>query len=55
VTSICDQVHEFADGELPPAAIEIFQQHLVECPACQRELEAIFSLRALAETAGPRS
>jgi anti-sigma factor RsiW len=51
--SACDQVHEFADGELPPDAADAFGQHLVDCPRCQRELEAIFALKALAETAAP--
>jgi anti-sigma factor RsiW len=51
--STCDQVHELADGELAAPDAVAFQQHLVECPHCQDELEMIFALKALADTAAP--
>lgn len=51
--SMCDQVHEFADGELSRADTEAFQGHLQDCPSCGRELESIFVLKGLAETAAP--
>jgi hypothetical protein len=49
----CDKVHEFADGELSPAETEAFTAHLIDCQVCGRELENIFALKALAETAAP--
>ena len=49
--SLCDWVHGFADGELPPALRQAFCLHLVACTRCQASLEMIFGLKALAETA----
>jgi hypothetical protein len=53
--SMCDRVHEFADGELSPAETEAFQEHLRDCEGCGRELENIFALKGLAETSLPSS
>ena len=53
--SMCEKVHEFADGELSPAETESFQDHLRDCLGCARELEGIFALKGLAETSLPQS
>jgi hypothetical protein len=47
----CRRVHAFADGELPVGAMEDFQNHLLDCTTCPGQLELIFGLNALAETA----
>jgi hypothetical protein len=52
---MCEKVHEFADGELSPADTEAFQVHLPDCRPCERELENIFALKGLAETAALRA
>jgi cellulose synthase operon protein C len=51
----CQQVHAFADGELSSPASERFQEHLLDCARCLRELEDIFALRGMAETAAGKS
>ena len=49
--ALCEKVHVFVDGELSPAERELFFDHMEACPRCQRDVEAILSLKALAETA----
>src|ERR1700754_2989210 len=45
---LCEQVHAFADGELPTDEAERFREHLCDCGRCQRELRDIARLGALA-------
>jgi anti-sigma factor RsiW len=47
MTRACDQLHAFADGELPIAEVPAFERHLVTCPSCQEELESVMMLEAL--------
>ncbi len=46
----CEQVHGFADGELPGAQYEAFRAHLVTCDRCRRELETIVAFKGLMES-----
>ncbi|MCE9669137.1 CHAT domain-containing protein [Myxococcus stipitatus] len=46
---IHDQVHAFADGELPADEAERFREHLGTCVQCQEELDDILQLQALGE------
>src|SRR4051812_21079656 len=41
-----DDVHAFADGELPPAEAAKFRAHLAECARCQSELNDLLQLVA---------
>jgi cellulose synthase operon protein C len=49
VTSACDNLHPFADGQLDQAAHGHFEQHLAECDDCARGLTDILVLGALAD------
>jgi cellulose synthase operon protein C len=40
-----ERVHRFADGELSAADASAFQDHVGECPDCQKELETVLLLR----------
>jgi hypothetical protein len=53
LTDLCKLAGAFADGELPAAALPVYGQHLADCDRCARELELIFALKGLAETALP--
>ena len=46
-----DDVHAFADGELPPAQAADFRAHLAGCAQCQAELNDILQLTARSEPA----
>ena len=37
---VTDQIQAYLDGELPPAAVQRFGDHVQACPACRRELAA---------------
>jgi anti-sigma factor RsiW len=50
VSARCADLHAFADGELPEAEVASFLEHFCSCARCQRELETIFALAALAQT-----
>jgi hypothetical protein len=41
----CERIHLFVDGELPSAEEAAVQDHLLECRACERELETALLLR----------
>ncbi|HYO68775.1 MAG TPA: CHAT domain-containing protein [Archangium sp.] len=43
----CDSLQAFADGELPPADAQAFGQHLAECERCQSELTRLLQLEQL--------
>ena len=45
-------MNAFADGELAESDADSFRRHLPVCPQCLAELETIFALKALAESAG---
>jgi hypothetical protein len=49
VTPQCENVHAFADGQLDPDAHHSFEDHLVGCSQCARELDAILLLAACAD------
>jgi cellulose synthase operon protein C len=51
MTSTCENLHAFADGELTSAEHEQFAHHLADCHHCGSGLETIFILGALAEQA----
>lgn len=36
--SLCGELGEFADGQLPPAAADRIRCHLATCKRCQAEL-----------------
>jgi anti-sigma factor RsiW len=48
VSSPCDKLQVFADGELPAAERPAFHRHLAGCGACQEALESALMLDALA-------
>ncbi|WP_309896732.1 CHAT domain-containing protein [Archangium sp.] len=43
----CDSLQAFADGELPPADAQAFGQHLAGCERCQSELTRLLQLEQL--------
>lgn len=43
----CDQVELFADGELPPQEAEAFRAHLPDCPRCHVQLSNLLLLERL--------
>ena len=43
----CDSLQAFADGELPPAEAQAFGQHLAGCERCQSELTQLLQLEEL--------
>jgi anti-sigma factor RsiW len=52
MTAPCNRLHTFADGELAFTERPAFHRHLGACAACQRELESVMMLDALAATFG---
>jgi anti-sigma factor RsiW len=48
VSSPCDQLHIFADGELAVAERPAFHRHLTTCSACREGLENALMLDVLA-------
>ena len=44
----CEKLPTFADGELPVAERPAFHRHLATCTSCQRALESALMLDALA-------
>jgi hypothetical protein len=50
----CSSLPEFLEGDLPPGAQAQFEQHLVECAACQAASEAALQMRALGEELAQR-
>lgn len=51
MSSLCEQVGLFLDGELSAGAAASFRQHLGKCHSCPKELERILILDTLAEQA----
>jgi len=47
MTSPCDLVEDFFDGEMTPAQAEDFRTHAATCATCQHELLALAKLHAL--------
>jgi len=47
MSSPCDLVQDFFDGELEPAQAETYRQHAATCARCQRKLMALAQLHAL--------
>lgn len=47
MTEIHEQLHAFADGELPEPEAAAFRLHLAACPQCQKELEDVLQLQGL--------
>ena len=43
----CDDLHAFFDGELPEPAADAFRLHLATCPDCPEQLETFTVLDAL--------
>ncbi|WP_233262272.1 CHAT domain-containing protein [Vitiosangium sp. GDMCC 1.1324] len=43
----CDSLQAFADGELPPTDAQAFGMHLAECERCQTELTRLLQLEQL--------
>lgn len=50
MSSLCEKLQTFADGELAVAERPAFHRHLATCTACQRALESALMLDALAST-----
>ncbi|HTK82542.1 MAG TPA: carboxypeptidase regulatory-like domain-containing protein [Bacteroidota bacterium] len=42
---MCTKVNEYYDDELRPDERNAFEEHLIECPACQDELERLLALQ----------
>src|SRR5262245_6938831 len=42
---MCTKVNEYCDDELRPDERNAFEDHLIECPACQDELERLLALQ----------
>ncbi|NTX07572.1 CHAT domain-containing protein [Myxococcus sp. CA040A] len=47
MSSACDNVELFVDGELPSDEAESFRQHLPDCARCQHELSVLMELKYL--------
>jgi tetratricopeptide (TPR) repeat protein len=50
MTSHCDKVQLFVDGELPPDQAEAFRLHLPDCAKCEQEVAELMQLNFLAES-----
>lgn len=54
MTTLCDLVSEFADGEiLDEETANKFRDHLKTCPTCPRELELTMEIMAALSTLKP--
>jgi hypothetical protein len=47
MSSPCENVELFVDGELAPEVAETFRQHLPDCARCQREVTDLLQLKLL--------
>jgi anti-sigma factor RsiW len=50
MTSVCEKLQVFADGELPAEEVPEFERHFAECAGCQAELEEVLVLEGLAQS-----
>ncbi|MCY1018624.1 CHAT domain-containing protein [Pyxidicoccus sp. MSG2] len=47
MSTLCDNIVPFVDGELSPPAAEAFRDHLPDCPRCQAQLSNLLVLERL--------
>jgi mycothiol system anti-sigma-R factor len=50
---VLDRVFELLDGEMPPADVDTFRQHLDECAPCLSEYELDVVMKALIRRSCP--
>src|SRR4051812_34238034 len=55
MTPECADLQPYADGELDPARLPVFETHLVDCADCQRGLVDLMQLATLGEEAASRA
>ena len=48
----CEQLHAFADGELPTSEAAAFRDHLAGCGTCARNLHELLQLDVALHAAG---
>ncbi|AEI68886.1 CHAT domain-containing protein [Corallococcus macrosporus] len=51
MSSVCDNLERFVDGELLPVDAENFRHHLARCGACESRMKELLALELLADDA----
>ncbi|NOJ80507.1 CHAT domain-containing protein [Myxococcus xanthus] len=51
MSSVCDNLERFVDGEMLPADAENFRHHLARCAACESRMKELVALELLADDA----
>ncbi|NVJ06549.1 CHAT domain-containing protein [Myxococcus sp. AM001] len=51
MSSVCDNLERFVDGEMLPADAENFRHHLARCAACESRMKELLALELLADDA----
>lgn len=51
MSSVCDNLERFVDGELLPADAENFRHHLARCASCESRMKELVALELLADDA----